>query len=125
MTTRTFRIGIWVLAAMTIFNLVLHASGLFAIAHDEDERLVFSSLTALNALGLVVALVPLRAGERWAWLASWIQVLATAAVLPIGLASGDKTAMPYGYLGFAVVMAVGLLLARPAGDDLPGRAQTA
>ena len=96
MTSTSFRIGVWVLAAMTILNLLLHASGIVGIAHDEDERLVFSSLTALNALGLFLAVVPLRAGERWAWTASWIPIVGTLAVLPIGLASVDKSAMPYG-----------------------------
>ena len=107
------RAGLWFVIVLTSLFALLHAFGVFGIADGDDERLMFTCFAAVNALSLVILLVPLRSGERWAWTASWIQVLVTALVMPIaGQGSGDK-ALGYSYLGFAALLAVGLLVARP------------
>ncbi len=105
-TARAARIAFWVLVTLTGVLTAIHLAGIFLIADGDDERLMFTCYTALNALSLVVLLVPLRRGQPWAWSASWIQVVATALVVPIaGIVQ---------YVAFATVMAGCLLVARPA-----------
>ncbi len=104
-TSRPARIAVWVLVILTGVLTAIHLAGIFFIADGDEERLMFTCYTALNALSLVVLLGPLREGQPWAWAASWIQILATALVVPIaGIVQ---------YLAFAAVMAVCLLVARP------------
>jgi len=108
--SRVTRIAFWVLAALTVFLGVVHLAGIFFIADGDDERLMFTCYTALNALSLVVLLGPFRGGQPWAWAASWIQVVPNALVLPILGQEGPGLQ----YVAFTVVMAACLLLARPA-----------
>lgn len=107
---RAARIAFWVLVAITVFFTVVHLVGIFFIADGNDERLMFTTYLALNVLSLVVLFGPFRRAEPWAWAASWIQVATNALVLLI-LGKGGP-GLPY--LAFAAVMAVCLLLARPA-----------
>jgi hypothetical protein len=111
-TTKASRAGLWLVISLTGVFVLLHAIGVFAIADGEDERLMFTCFAALNLLTLVIVWLPLRAGEGWAWAASWIQVLVTALVMPIAGTGADKS-LGYSYLGFAALLTVGLLLARP------------
>jgi hypothetical protein len=111
-TTTTSRAGLWFVIALTSLFALLHAVGVVGIADGDDERLMFTCFAAVNLLSLIVLLVPLRAGESWAWAVSWIQVVVTAAVMPIA-GTGDDRGLGYSYLGFAALLAVGLLLARP------------
>ena len=105
------RVAFWVLITLTGVLTAIHLAGIFFIADGEDERLMFTCFTALNALALVVLLVPFRRGEPWAWAASWIQVVPNALVMPI--AGRDDHALGFSYLAFTAVMAVCLLVARP------------
>lgn len=111
-TTKASRAGLWFVIVLTTIFVLLHAFGVFGIADGEDERLMFTCFAAVNLLSLVLLVGPLRAGERWAWAASWIQVVVTALVMPIS-GTGDEKSLGYSYLGFAVLLAIGLLLARP------------
>ncbi len=61
-TARASRIAFWVLVALTVALTAIHLAGIFWIADGDDERLMFTCYTALNALSLVVLLVPFRAG---------------------------------------------------------------
>ena len=108
--SRSTRITFWVLVVVTGFWTAVHLSGIFFIADGDDERLMFTCFAALNILSMIVLLGPLRNGQPWAWAASWIQVLTTALVLPILGSEGHG--LPY--LAISVVMAVFLLVARPA-----------
>jgi hypothetical protein len=108
--SRAARIAFWVLVALTVLLTLVHLAGVFFIADGDDERLMFTCFTALNALSLVVLLGPFRGGQPWAWAASWIQVVPNALVMPM---LGSEGPGPW-YLAFTVVMAVCLLIARPA-----------
>jgi hypothetical protein len=108
--TRAARIASWTLVAVTGVLTAIHLAGIFFIADGDDERLMFTCYTALNALSLVVLLGPFRGGQTWAWAASWIQLVPNALVLPILGREGPGIQ----YLAFTVVMAACLLLARPA-----------
>ena len=110
---RATRIAFWLLVALTGVLTVIHAAGIFFIADGDEERLMFTCYTALNVLSLVVLLGPFRGGEPWAWAASWIQVATNASVMPILGQEGPGLQ----YLGFTVVMAACLLLARPMVRD--------
>lgn len=109
------RAGLWFVIVLSGLFALMHAYGVFGIADGAEERLMFTCFAAVNVLSLIVLVVPLRAGEHWAWAASWIQVLVTALVLPISGIEADK-GLGYSYLGFAVLLAVGLLLARPRAE---------
>lgn len=111
-TTKASRAGLWFVIVLTGLFGLLHAFGAFGIADGQDERLMFTCFAAVNLLSLSILVVPLRAGESWAWAASWVQVLVTALVMPIA-GTGDDTDLGYSYLGIAALLAVGLLLARP------------
>jgi hypothetical protein len=107
--SRAARIAFWTLVAVTGVLTAIHLAGILFIADGDDERLMFTCYTALNALSLVVLLGPFRGGQPWAWAASWIQLVPNALVLPIlGRDPGLQ------YVAFTVVMAACLLLARPA-----------
>lgn len=107
--SRAARIAFWVLVVLTGALAAIHLAGILLIADGDDERLMFTCFTALNALSLVVLLGPFRGGQAWAWAASWIQVVPNALVLPI--LGREGPGLPY--LAFTVIMAVCLLLARP------------
>lgn len=109
---RAALIAFWLLVALTGVLMAIHLAGILFIADGDDERLMFTCYTALNALALVVLMVPFRGGQPWAWAASWIQVVPTALVMPI--AGRDDHALGFAYLAFTVIMAGCLLLARPA-----------
>ncbi len=111
-TSKASRAGLWLVIVFTAVLGLLHTVGVFGIASSDNQRLMFTCFAAVNLLSLSILVVPLRAGERWAWTASWVQVLVTALVMPIA-GTGDDTNLGYSYLGFAALLAVGLLLARP------------
>ena len=107
--SRAARVAFWVLVVLTGVLAAIHLAGILFIADGDDERLMFTCFTALNALSLVVLLFPFRGGQPWAWAASWIQVVPNALVLPL---LGREGPGPQ-YLAFTVTMAVCLFLARP------------
>src|SRR4051794_35674852 len=81
--SRAARVAFWVLVVLTGVLAAIHLAGILFIADGDDERLMFTCFTALNALSLVVLLVPFRGGQPWAWAASWIRVVPNALVLPL------------------------------------------
>jgi len=108
--SRVARIAFWALVAVTCFYTVVHAAGIFFIADGAEERLMFTCYAALNMFALVVLLAPFRSGQPWAWAASWIPLVPNLLVLPILGQEGPGTQ----YLAISAVMAVCLLVTRPA-----------
>ena len=67
----------------------------------------------LGLLALLVALEGYRNGTRWAWRMMWVPVAAFAALTGVfRLLTGESYALSFGILSFAIIMLVGLLLAR-------------
>lgn len=103
--TATFKIAWGVLfgvaALATLGHLVL------SIVMTEETTL-FLGWAAYTAYAAVVLAIPFRRGERWAWYATWILVAGFASLILFDSAVGGW------YVGAAGVMAVSLLLTRPA-----------
>jgi hypothetical protein len=113
MTTQTlanrstaFKFGWIILLVLSVLATLNHIVLAFVMT---DEATLFLGWAAFNLYSTVVLYIPFRRGEKWAWYTSWILVIGFAA--PI-LFSQESFAVYY--LGAAVVMAVGLLLTRPA-----------
>ena len=64
--------------------------------------------TGYSLYATVVLAIPFRRGERWAWYATWIQVIGFAALM----LTGESIAVAY--LIAAGVMAISLLITRSA-----------
>jgi hypothetical protein len=101
----TFKIG-WI--------ALLVISGLAALNHIiltfvvMNEATLFIGWAAFNLYSTLVLYIPFRRGEKWAWYTSWILVLGFA------IAIFFNTQIGIFYLGAPVLMAVALLLTRPA-----------
>lgn len=102
----TFKMGWIALLVISALMALWHTAAVFIMV---DEATLFLGWAAFNLYSTIVLYIPFRRGEKWAWYTSWILVIALAA--PI-LFSQEGFAVYY--LGAAVVMAVGLLLTRPA-----------
>jgi hypothetical protein len=107
MVTRntTFKIGwitLLVISALAALNHVILALAM------PDEAVLFIGWAAFNLYSTVVLYIPFRRGEKWAWYTTWILVIGFASTIFFSAQIG-----PY-YLGAAILMAVGLLLTRPA-----------
>lgn len=96
-----FRIGWWVLVALTCVLVANHALGFVSYATSDDERALFLLFFAFGALSLTVLVIPYRRLERWSWWATWIPVVVSAS--PVALFPLDVVGMFYA--GVAVVMA--------------------
>jgi hypothetical protein len=105
--TNTFKIGWIALLVISALAAVWHLVAI--VAFPSDEATLFVGWAAFNLYSTVVLSIPFRRGEKWAWYTSWLLVIGFAA--PILLSQGSFTVY---YLGAAGVMAVGLLLTRPA-----------
>jgi hypothetical protein len=95
------RVGGLVLVTATVLGVVNHSAGVFVIAEEDPEPLMFAAFAAVNAYALVVLLVPYRRRELWAWAATWLNVTATAMVF-VSL----RDAVGVSYLVGAVVMSI-------------------
>jgi hypothetical protein len=73
-----------------------------------DEATLFIGWAAFNLYSTFVLYIPFRRGEKWAWFTSWILVIGFAVTIFFNAQVGSF------YLGAAVLMAVALLLTRPA-----------
>jgi hypothetical protein len=76
----------------------------FVLTFVLGEPVLFLGWTAFNLYALLVAAIPLRRLEKWAWYAKW--------VLPIGLAAAafiDSYIVVY-YYSVAAACVLGLLL---------------
>lgn len=73
------------------------------------EATLFMSAAALSLYATIVLCIPFRRGEKWAWYATWIQVIVFASTIFFGTPE-----IATKYLITAVVMAFTLLLTQPA-----------
>ena len=102
----TFKIGWIVLLAISALATLGHiVLGLVMM----DEATLFLGWAAFTLYSTVVLYVPFRRGEKWAWYVSWALVIVFAAPILI-----TQEGFAVYYLGAAVVMAVSLLMTRPA-----------
>ncbi len=98
-----FRVGWWALVVLTALFALNHLVGMAAFATSDDERLMFLAFAALQALSLIVLLLPYRRGEFWAWWSMWIPILAMAA--PLLVFPFDALAATYGAVAGAMALA--------------------
>lgn len=70
--------------------------------------LVGVSFVAFSLIGTVVALIPFRRGERWAWLTLWLFPI-VYGVVTLRMLS-DQYQVGYYYLGLMVVSLIGILV---------------
>lgn len=80
-----------------------------ATAYRLEQTLAYVGYLSLALLALFVTYFAFRQGRRWAWVALWVLpgALALTAVL---LALSDQPGLGAYYGGFAIVVAIGLLL---------------
>ena len=77
------------------------------------ERVTFAiGWTGYSLYSIVVLAIPFRRGERWAWYSTWILVIGFA--VPILVSQESYIVYIVAYLIAAGVMALCLLLTRPA-----------
>jgi uncharacterized membrane protein YhaH (DUF805 family) len=107
-----FKIGWVALLVISALAALWHTAAVFVM---RAEATLFLGWAAFNLYSTIVLYVPFRRGEKWAWYTSWILVIGFAA--PILLIQEDFAVY---YLGAAVVMAISLLLTRPAFSDQGG-----
>lgn len=101
----TFKIAWGILLAIAVLATVSH---LVLSVVMPGETTLFLGWAAYTAYAAVVLAIPFRRGEPLAWYTSWILVIGFASLIFFDAAVGVW------YLGAAAVMAVSLLLARPA-----------
>lgn len=98
-----FTVGWILLLSISMLMALNHVALIFFM----NERTLFIGWAAFNLYSTLVLWIPFRRGERWAWLVSWISVIALASLIAF-----DSQVGPL-YLGAAVLMAVGLALTFP------------
>jgi len=102
------RVGVLVLVTATVLGVVNHSAGVFVIAEEDPEPLMFAAFAAVNTYALVVLLVPYRRRELWAWAVTWVNVTATGMVF-VWLRDGVGVS----YLVGAVVMSLAQVATYP------------
>lgn len=108
MTSTAARVGWVVLVVTAALGVVNHAAGVFVIAEEDPEPLMFAAFTATNAYALAVLLVPFRRHEYWAWAVTWVNIAATGMVF-VWLRDG----VGISYLVGALAMAAALMATLP------------
>lgn len=106
-----FKIGWLLLLVTAALMLINHLMLIFVL----EEALLFTLAAAFNLYALIVILIPLRRGEKWAWLTTWI-----LPVVFVVTSLNDRNIAIF-YLSVAVVCAAGLLVI--AQDFFPGGRQ--
>ena len=76
--------------------------------YSMDLVLLGITLTAFAILGTILALIPYRRGERWAWFALWLIPLVHGGVALRMLT--DQYEAGYVYLGLFVISLIGILI---------------
>jgi len=76
--------------------------------YSMDLVLLGITLTAFAILGMILALIPYRRGERWAWFALWLIPLVHGGVALRMLT--DQYEAGYVYLGLFVISLIGILI---------------
>jgi len=102
------RVGWVVLVATAALGVLNHGIGVFVIADEDPEPLMFAAFAAMNVYALVILLVPFRRREHWAWAVSWVNVAGTGMVF-VWLRDGVGVS----YLAGAAVMAAALAATYP------------
>ena len=102
----TFKMGWIALLVISALMALWHTAAVFIMV---DETTLFLGWAAFNLYSTIVLYIPFRRGQKWAWYTSWILVIGFAA--PILFSQESFTVY---YLGAAVLMAVAMLLTRPA-----------
>jgi len=102
----TFKIGWIALLVISALAVLGHISLFFVLP---DEATLFLGWAAFNLYSTLVLSILFRRGETWAWYISWTLVLGFA--IP-SLFTQESFAV--WYLGAAGVMALAMLLTRPA-----------
>jgi len=103
--TTGFKTGWWILISLSALSVMMHAGLLFALP---DEELLFLGWVVFSLYSVAVLLFPYRRGEKWAWFATWLIVLAFAVVILFDSEFGVM------YLAMAGMMALGQTLTRGA-----------
>ncbi len=102
----TFKIGWIVLLVISALAAFWHTIAIAVM--PSDEATTFAGWAAFNLYSTIVVYIPFRRGEKWAWYATWILVAGFAVTILFNTQIGIY------YLGAAVLMAMCLLLTRPA-----------
>ncbi|MFH8253252.1 hypothetical protein ACH3VR_22995 [Microbacterium sp. B2969] len=100
-----FQVGWWILIGVTGLFAVYHVVGAVAFSLSDEEQARFIALAALQALSVIVLLIPYRHLEWWAWWATWIPIAALAAAGFVLLGSIGGV-----YLGLAAIVALAQLV---------------
>ena len=100
-----FKIGWITLLVISALATLNHVTLMFIMM---DEATLFIGWAAYNLYSTVVLYIAFRRGEKWAWYTTWILAIGFASPIFFGSTIGVL------YLGVAGVMALGLLLTRPA-----------
>ena len=101
----TFKIG-WI--ALLVISALATLNHIMLPAYGDPGTLAIG-WTGYSIYAIVVLAIPFRRGERWAWFSTWILVIGFAAPILI-----NQESYVVAYLIAAVIMAVSLLLTRPA-----------
>lgn len=101
-----FKVGWIALLFISVAATLGHIILMFAAL---NMATAFIGLAAYTSYASVVLYLPFRRGESWAWYTSWILVIGFAAPILF-----TRESFAVWYLGAAVVMAVALVLTRPA-----------
>ncbi len=100
-----FKVGWIALLVISALATLNHIALAFFLP---DEATLFIGWAAFTAYCFVMFYIPFRRGERWAWYASWVMVIGFASLVFF-----DSQVGVY-YAGAAVLIALCLLLTRPA-----------
>ncbi|HUF39931.1 MAG TPA: hypothetical protein VMN57_15505 [Anaerolineales bacterium] len=100
-----FKTGWWILMSLSVLSVVGHAGLLFALP---DEEILFLGWVVFSLYSVAILIFPYRRGEKWAWFATWLIVLAFAVVILFDSEFGLM------YLAMAGLMALGQTLTRGA-----------
>lgn len=108
--TATSRWGWGILIAISAL-LVLNGVFLFFYEVAQSDQNVGLLLAGVGLFALVLSIGGYRQGSSLAWKALWVLVL-TLTTVATHILVGGSTGLGVGYLVIAVIVAVGLLLAR-------------
>jgi len=100
----SFKTGWILLLVVSVLMTLNHLVLIFAL----NQPILFLGWTAFNLYAVLVLWFPFRQGQRWAWGASWMLVVAFASIIFF-----DRQVGPL-YLGAAALIVVGLLLTASA-----------
>ena len=103
---------------MTGWVVLLIISGLASLNHMMlplygDPFALGVIAVGYSLFAILVLAIPFRRGERWAWYASWIQVVGFASLIFSGISAPEMRPVVAAYTIGAIVMAICLLITWP------------